>query len=47
MRSGHNEIIVTLGICVQVDNILREREESVERQRRLAAKTARLRRSLR
>ena len=32
---------------VQVDNILREREESVDRQRRLAAKTARLRRSLR
>ena len=32
---------------IQVDNILREREESVDRQRRLAAKTARLRRSLR
>ena len=32
---------------VQVDTILREREESVDRQRRLAAKTARLRRSLR
>jgi len=31
----------------RVDNMLREREESVERQRRLAAKTARLRRSLR
>ena len=36
-----------LNLILQVDTLLREREESIDRQRQLAAKTARLRRSLR
>ena len=36
-----------LMLVCQVDTLLREREESIDRQRQLAAKTARLRRSLR
>jgi hypothetical protein len=45
MRTKQEQIILT--IFSQVDSIIREREQSIERQRLLAAKAARLRRTIR